>query len=112
MDIALHPDEALVRKGGANLQRGIEAVGGHLFLTDLRLVFQPHGFNVQSGVTDIPLTDIVGTRLAWTKFLGVFPLFPNTLLVQTVIGVDFGFVLNRRKEWQRVINECVAAARR
>ncbi|WP_091186916.1 GRAM domain-containing protein [Paramicrobacterium humi] len=107
MDIALDPDEILVRKSGANLQRGLETVGGHLFLTDQRLVFRPHGFNVQSGVTDIPLADIVGTRLAWTKLFGKIPLAPNTLEVQTAAGVEFAFVVSRRTEWASALEACL-----
>jgi GRAM domain len=103
MKIDLRPNEKLIREGGANLQRGIEAVGGKLFLTDQRLFFQSHSINVQTGATEIPLSDIRGTELCWTKFLGVIPLFPNTLAVHTVSGVEYRFVLYGRKEWATAI---------
>ena len=103
MKITLQPNEKLVREGGANLQRGIETVGGKLFLTDQRLYFQSHAFNVQTGPTQIKLSDVSGTKLCWTKFLGFIPLFPNSLAVQTNHGNEYRFVLSSRKQWATAI---------
>ena len=103
MKIALQPNEKLVREGGANLQRGVETVGGKLFLTDQRLYFQSHAFNVQTGPMQIELSDVSGTRLCWTKFLGVMPLFPNSLAVQTTRGNEYRFVLSGREQWAAAI---------
>ena len=38
--------EILLRKGSANMWRGIEAVGGELYLTSHRLVFESHSLNI------------------------------------------------------------------
>jgi hypothetical protein len=103
MKIDLRAGETLIREGGANLQRGVEAVGGRLFLTDQRIFFQSHAFNVQTGSTEIALTDIRGTALRWTKFLGVLPLFPNTLAVLTQDGIEHRFVVYGRRKWQAAI---------
>ena len=103
MKIDLHSNEKLIREGGANLQRGVETVGGRLFLTDQRLFFQSHSFNVQTGATEIPLSEVKGTELCWTKFLGVFPLFPNSLAVRTTGGNEHRFVLSGRKQWAAAI---------
>ncbi|EQD55503.1 hypothetical protein B1B_09196, partial [mine drainage metagenome] len=97
MKVDLHPNEKLQREGVANLQRGVEIVGGKLFLTNQRLFFQSHSFNIQTGATDIPLPQILGTRLCWSKFLGVLPLLPNSLAVDTVGGVEYRFVLFGRR---------------
>src|SRR6187455_2813762 len=70
--------ETPVKDGGANLQRGVETVGGWLYLTNQRVVFESHAFNVQTGVTEIPLASISGIRKCWTKFLNLIPLFPNS----------------------------------
>ena len=40
MKTELNPNEALIKKGGANLQKGAESVGGYLYLTDQRLIFE------------------------------------------------------------------------
>ncbi len=103
MKIDLRTGETLLREGGANLQRGIEAVGGRLFLTNERLLFQSHAFNVQTGATEIALADVRGTALRWTKLLGVLPLFPNSLAVQVRDGAEYCFVLYGRKIWQAAI---------
>lgn len=39
-------DRDVLRQALANLQRGMEAVGGRLILTADALLFQPHAFNV------------------------------------------------------------------
>lgn len=103
MKIALQPDEKLLRDGGANLERGIETVGGELFLTDRRLYFRSHAFNLRPGATEIPLARVRGTRLCWTKFLKVVPLLPNSLAVQTADGAEYRFVLFGRRKWARAI---------
>lgn len=103
MKIDLHAGEKLIREGAANLQRGMETVGGRLFLTDQRLFFQPHSFNVQTGFADIPLGEIRGTKLCWTKFLGIVPLTPNSLAIQTANGSQYRFVLFGRREWATAI---------
>ncbi len=110
MKIDLRSNEKLIREGGANLQRGIETVGGRLFLTDQRLFFQSHSFNVQTGATEIPICDVKSTELCWTKFLGVIPLFPNTLSVLTAGGEEYRFVLYDRKEWAAAIGSQQQAA--
>ena len=109
MKIELAPDETLVREGGANMQRGWEAVGGKLALTTSRLVFASHAFNVQAGPAEIPLADIRDVTPAWTRFLGLIPVAPNSICVRTDRGTH-RFVLYRRKEWIAAIN--AAAARR
>ena len=105
MKTSLMPLERVVKEGGANLQRGAETVGGHLSLTNFRLVFESHSFNVQTGNTEIRLAAIQSMRLCWTKFLGVIPIFPNSLEVMTADGTAYMLVLNGRKEWMRVIEE-------
>jgi hypothetical protein len=104
MKIDLHSNEKLIREGAANLQRGAETVGGKLFLTDKRLFFQSHSLNVQTGPTEISLSQVRGTRLCWTKFLNLIPVFPNSLAVDTNAGVEYRFVLFGRTEWASAID--------
>ena len=103
MRIDLQPGERLIRDGGANLMRGMEAVGGRLFLTDRRLHFASHAFNIARGATDLPLADIAATAPCWTKFLGVIPLLPNSLAVRTRDGAEYRFVVYGRRAWQAAI---------
>lgn len=77
--------------------------GGRLYLTDRRLSFHSHAFNVQTGVTDIPLSQVRGTHPCWTKFLGMIPLFPTSLAVSTADGGQYHFVVHDRDAWAAVI---------
>lgn len=95
----LREDEQVVKEGTANLQKGIETVGGKLYLTNRRLLFVAHKFNVQGGVSELDLSDIQSSHKCWTKFLGFIPIFPNSLAVYTKHGEEYRFVLYRRSEW-------------
>lgn len=107
MNIELAADENLIRDGAANLQRGMEAVGGRLFLTDSRLVFLSHPLNVQTGVTEIPLRTIRSVQPCWTKLLGIIPVTPNSLAVQTD-EAEHRFVVVGRANWMRVIQSAIS----
>ena len=97
--------ERIIRRSGANLQRGIETVGGHLFLTTRRLIFEAHRFNVKTGRTIIYLRDVEDVWKCWTKFLGLVPIFPNSLAVATAKGKTYKFVMFGRDAWIRLIRE-------
>lgn len=105
----LAPDEKLIHDGPANMQRGMETVGGWLFLTDSRLVFSSHAFNVQRGVTDIPLRSIRSVQPCWTKFLGFLPISPNSLAVHADTA-EHRFVVFERSRWMRAMAPVVPAS--
>ena len=105
MKTELNYNEKLVKKGGANLQKGVETVGGYLYLTNQRLIFEAHAINIQGGNTIIDLSDIESTEKCWTKFLNVIPLMPNSLAVNTKTGDEYCFVLFGRGAWQEKIKE-------
>lgn len=108
METALLPDETLQKTGFANLQRGWEAVGGRLALTDRRLIFESHPFNIQSGKTVIPLPTIADVKECWTKLLNLFPLVPNSIAVTTKDGHEYHIVVYSRKDWIDAIMKQVA----
>jgi hypothetical protein len=107
METALFPGEPLLHYGAANHQRGWETVGGRLFLTDRRLVFESHALNVQTGVTEIPLRDVADVRTCWTKFLNVLPVFPNSIAVETREGAVATFVVFGRGQWVAAIRQAI-----
>src|SRR5690242_11829987 len=51
-------DETILFDTGANHFKGAEAVGGKLYLTNKRLVFKSHKFNIQNHELSINLFDI------------------------------------------------------
>lgn len=72
-----------VKRSAANLLRGAEVVGGFLYLTNSRLLFESHAFNIQTGTTEIDLKDIAEIQMGYTKFLGTIPVFPNVIIIVT-----------------------------
>jgi len=112
MKTELRPSEMLVRKGAANLQRGIETVGGQLYLTNQRLIFEAHAINFQSKPTEIEVCDIRYTDTVWTKFLGLIPLFPNSLAVHAQQSDPLRFVLFGRKSWSQSIETVMSGKAR
>jgi hypothetical protein len=105
MKTRLRRDEEVIRDAAANLQRGIETVGGWLYLTTERLIFEAHAFNIQSGASVIPLRVVGKMWKSWTKFLGLIPVFPNTLAVATAKGKTFRFVIGSRDAWISAIRD-------
>jgi hypothetical protein len=103
MKIYLRPDERFIREGAANMQRGLETVGGWLYLTDKRILFESHRFNMQTGPTEISLSDVMTARPAWTRFLGFLPIFPNSLVISAG-EKEYSFVLSGREQWASTIS--------
>ena len=74
MKTELSVDEALVREGFASLYRGVEVVGGKLYLTSCRLVFEPHPINFQRSIENIELREVASIRpfrLLWIVPYGI-----------------------------------------
>ncbi len=101
--IRLLPGEAIQRTGLANLQRGAETVGGRLYLTSQRLIFEPHAFNIQTHPEELRLSDVCGMEKCWTKFLNKVPVMPNSLAVHARQGHVLRFVLWHRESWMAAI---------
>jgi GRAM domain len=102
--------EEPLRDGPANLQRGWETVGGRLFLTTRRLVFEPHGLNAQQHRFVLRLTDIDAVSKCWTKLLGLIPVAPNSLAVEARDGTTYKFVLVGRGAWAEAILDAIDRA--
>lgn len=104
MKTPLNPDEKIIKQGAANLQKNIETVGGKLYLTNQRLVFEAHSINIQGGTSEIALSNVQSLRPCWTKFLGLIPLLPNSLAVYNKQGEEYRFVLFGRHAWAAAID--------
>lgn len=98
MKTELLDDEKTIREYPANLQRGVETVGGHLYLTTNRLVFEPHSLNYQTDTEIIRLNDIKSISKVWTKFLNIFPIFPNSVKIEAG-DREYKFVVTNRGEF-------------
>lgn len=94
IDVTLTEGETVKYEGGANLFRGVEGVGGKLVLTDQRLIFKSHKFNLQSGETQIPVEEIREVKPRKTA-----KLFQNGIRVLTQSGDAYDFVVYERDSW-------------
>jgi len=84
----LELNEEIEIEGLANLFRGIEGVGGKIFLTNKKLIFKSHKINVQKGKTDIEYStkqEIVKRRTA--------KLIDNGIRIITDNGKECDFVV-------------------
>lgn len=92
--IDTEPDEAILFQTPANHFRGIEGVGGKLYLTTERLIFKSHKFNIQNHQLSINLTDI--NHVNRFKTLGVVN---NGLSIITNQKTKEKFVVEQVNEW-------------
>jgi hypothetical protein len=90
-------EERVLKQGPANHLCGWEARGGWLYLTDRRLLFRSHGYNIQNQELSIPIEAVVDAQPCAT-----FCLIPNGLRVLTQHSVQ-RFVVSRRRSWAAAI---------
>jgi hypothetical protein len=96
----LTQDENIEVEGPANLFRGMEGVGGKLFLTNKKVVFKSHKINIQTGQTEIlfeNISEIIKRKTA--------KLIDNGIRIKTNDGNEFDFVVNEREKWIEKLNE-------
>lgn len=96
----------IIMDGGANHFKGVEGVGGWLFLTGDELIFKSHAFNVQRHQIIIPLNEIIEVKAVPTA-----GIIPNGLLIKTNDSTE-RFVVYNRNTWIKKINEAISALRR
>lgn len=89
-------EEVLFHSPGNHI-RGVESVGGWLMLTDQRLLFRPHGLNIQKAEWSAPLSDLVRMEPKRT-----FGILSNGLRAQTTTGEEH-FVVENRESWLREV---------
>jgi hypothetical protein len=87
------PGEHVIFHSPANHFRGGEGVGGWLVLTDNRLLFRPHKFNVQTGDWSVSLDEVQRLEPRPTAWV-----IPNGLLAVTDHGEE-RFVVEERARW-------------
>ena len=96
----LADNENIEIEGPANLFRGLEGVGGKLFLTNKKLIFKSHKINIQKGQTDIDYSDISEIIKRKTA-----KIINNGIRIKTNDGKEFDFVVNERDKWIEELNE-------
>jgi hypothetical protein len=103
MAIQLQPDEMIQKEGGASHVKGIETVGGHLWLTNLRLFFKSHALNIQVHEESYPLQEIASIH--------PHGLVPTWMYVTLRNKRQEKFVVFGREEWIGKIAEALRQSR-
>jgi hypothetical protein len=86
--------ETTLHAGPANHFKGLESVGGHLWLTSDRLYFRSHKMNLQNHEWSAPLADIASVHAI--KTLG---LIRNGLSVRLTSSEEHRFVVGDHARW-------------
>lgn len=101
----LDSSEIIIRKSRANHLKPFEGVGGKLFLTNQRLFFKSHFFNVQTHEESIPLQDIVSIEAKHSDFIsGKMKIFLRNGSVEK-------FYVPKRKRWVNDIEKAIEEGR-
>ncbi|WP_082886519.1 hypothetical protein [Flavisolibacter tropicus] len=93
-------DETILFETGANHFKGAEGVGGKLYLTNKRLVFKSHKYNIQNHELSMRLSDI--DKADRYKTLGIVN---NGLAVTTAGGTIEKFVVQQPDQWLSQLTE-------
>ncbi len=91
--------EGLIFQGAANHFKGLEAVGGKLYLTETHLKFMSHNLNIQNHEWEVSLTRI--ERIEKAKSIG---LLNNRINVYIESGEKEIFVLNQQQKWYDILS--------
>ena len=96
LKVNFNDHETEVFSDGANLWRGALSVGGKLLLTEKRLIFLPHNFNLGFGGKDeyINLADIHSAKRVKTT-----AIVDNGLRITLSDDTELKFVVNKREQW-------------
>lgn len=86
--------ELPVHGGPANHWRGVESVGGWLYLTNQRLLFTPHAVGFQTHPSSIAMAEIASAETSASLWI-----IPNQLVVVTRSGGREKFVVQGRDQW-------------
>ena len=99
----IHPEllenEKVEEEIVANLFRGIEGVGGKIFLTNQRLIFKSHSLNIQKGQTNIDYSEISSVEKRKTM-----KIINNGIKILTNKDQEYCFVVNDRESQIQKIN--------
>jgi hypothetical protein len=98
--IVTDKNETIVFETGANHFKGVEGVGGKLYLTNKRLVFKSHNFNIQKHELSISLSDVDQVARYST-----FGIVNNGLSVTTSDNVIEKFAVQQPEEWMNQLTE-------
>lgn len=102
--VELEADERLLKESGASHFKGKEAVGGKLTLTNKRLIFKSHSYNIQNHLQDFKFSEI--SALKQSSMRGEVH---NILTFETANNELHQFLIDTPSEWIKEIGNAKAA---
>ena len=96
--VLIDEDEQVIKEAGANHFKGVEGVGGKLVLTNRRLIFKSHKYNVQNHQEDFSLERMLNLRTQ--KLLTVYE---NVIVLQVDDASTHKFVVDEPEDWVKRI---------
>ena len=105
MGLKLLEGEKQIMEGKANKSGWWGSRGGKLILTNQRLLFVDHGFNIRQGGDEIKLKDIMSVDTAIT-FLLIMPIpMPTSIKIRTQSGNVSKYIVTKRAKWVEEITK-------
>lgn len=100
MEGSMAHNHPILFSGPANHRFGKEYTGGWLILTEEKLIFKTHHFNIQNHELEIENENITNI-----KGMNAFGFIPNKLSIEESSGEVHCFVVNNRSKWLECINK-------
>jgi hypothetical protein len=107
MGLKLLEGEKQIMEGKANKSGWYGSRGGKLILTNQRLLFVDHGFNIRQGGDVINLKDIMSVDTAITFLLALPIPMPTSIKVRTQDGKVSKYIVFKRKGWVTAITNAM-----
>lgn len=94
-------NENIIKEGGANHFKGKEGVGGKLVLTDKRMIFKSHKFNIQNHQDNFDLDQV--EKIQATK---TFKFLENGLTLELTNKDRHKFIVDEPTDWiEKIMNQ-------
>ena len=108
MKLTLNPNEHLLLDGPANKYQKVGNKGGKLYLTNQRLVFIAHAFNLGSKFDEYQLSEIA-TKGNTFRFKTSTNLISFNIYIELKSGEEIGFVVTRNQKdlWIENIGQAI-----
>lgn len=100
MEGSMAHNHPILFSGPANHRLGKEYTGGWLILTEKKLIFKTHHFNIQNHELEIDIENISNV-----KGMNAFGFIPNKISIEESNGEVNRFVVNDRNKWLGLISK-------
>ena len=113
MKMVMQDNEVIIKEGKANSFNLFLSKGGSLAVTNQRVLWHGHGFNIGGQADVIKLEDIVAYGKCFTIsiFMLLLPI-PNAFYISTNSGKTYKYTVFGRKIWIETLKKAIQDARK